>query len=458
MRLRNAVVTFTALAFASAVLVAAVLTQDTWKQWLENIRQSAHSGGHKKEEDPPKPPEDYLSISPQAHKSMRLRCGRLALTSYWRSLQIPGQVVELPGHSDRIVTSPLAGVIQRVYHAPWHTVKPGDPLFTLGIVSESVQSSQATLFKARRELETVQKQRALLTSSARTGAVPASRMLDLELQERRLDAAIKASRFELEARGFSAGEIDRAERGDFITAIDVRAPEGPIEHGGGEEEKPEQNHRSPDLYELQELKVNMGQQVQPGQSLCTLTFHHNLAIEGHAFRGEVGLLEQAAREGTTIDAEWPEQRTRGWPAYPEKLQIRTLSNLVEEDSQTVHFFIPLANQQREFQRNGRKYRVWRYRPGQRVRLHVPVEQFRNVFVVPPEAVVRDGVDQFVFRQNGEVFERKPVQVVFEDRRAVVLADDGSVDEGNVIALNNAAALNRALKTQVSGGAEEEEHH
>src|SRR5262249_54332573 len=210
--------------------------------------------------------------------------------------------------------------------------------------------------------------------------------------------------------------------------------------------------------EIQEMKANVGQQVKAGQGLCTLTFHHQLAVEGHGFKSEVPLLEKVAREGTLLDAEWLDEARPGWPSYPEKLQIRTLANVVETRSQTVPFYIPLTNQSREFVRDSKKYRLWRYRPGQRVRLFIPVEEFHNVFVLPPDAVAHDGLESYVFRQNGDVFERMPVTVRYEDRRYTIVANDDSVTEGHNIAINNAAALNRALKTQTGEGGEHAHAH
>ena len=96
-------------------------------------------------------------------------------------------------------------------------------------------------------------------------------------------------------------------------------------------------------------------------------------------------------------------------------------------------------------------RIWRYRPGQRVRLFIPVEEFRDVFVLPRNAVAHDGLESYVFRQNGDVFERRPVRVMYEDRRVTLVANDGSISPGHNLAINNAAALNRSLKTQAGEG-------
>jgi membrane fusion protein, heavy metal efflux system len=87
-----------------------------------------------------------------------------------------------------------------------------------------------------------------------------------------------------------------------------------------------------------------------------------------------------------------------------------------------------------------------------VRLHVPVEQIKDAIVLPAGAVVREGPDAYVFRQNGDLFERLPVQVLYEDGFNVVLAKDGGVNPAlDYIAQSAAASLNRILKAQNSSG-------
>ena len=102
--------------------------------------------------------------------------------------------------------------------------------------------------------------------------------------------------------------------------------------------------------------------------------------------------------------------------------------------------------------------MWRFRPGQRVRLKIPVERLEDVFVLPAAAVVREGPEAYVFRQNGDVFDRKPVRVLAEDRSEVVVANDGSVGPGQYVVRNHAAALNRALKAAAAGGGGHEHSH
>ena len=95
--------------------------------------------------------------------------------------------------------------------------------------------------------------------------------------------------------------------------------------------------------------------------------------------------------------------------------------------------------------------MWRFRPGDRVRLLVAVEKIDNVFVLPQAALVREGPDAFVFRQNGDLFDRIAVHVLHEDSTSVVIANDGKLRKGAFIAQNAAASLNRVLKAQLASG-------
>src|SRR4029453_5764300 len=96
------------------------------------------------------------------------------------------------------------------------------------------------------------------------------------------------------------------------------------------------------------------------------------------------------------------------------LTILYLSNTVDPAHQTLPFYVSLPNQHREYSRDGKTYRIWRYRPGRRVLLQVPVEEWSEVFVLPVAAVAREGPERYVFLQNGDLFSRKAVHVIYED--------------------------------------------
>ncbi|MGL4465773.1 MAG: efflux RND transporter periplasmic adaptor subunit, partial [Planctomycetia bacterium] len=128
-------------------------------------------------------------------------------------------------------------------------------------------------------------------------------------------------------------------------------------------------------------------------------------------------------------------------------RIATIANNIDPETRTFRFLMPLENQSRTIERDGWSQLLWRFRPGQQVRLSARVEPLENVFVLPVDAVVREAGEAYVFRQNVNVFDRKPVQIVYQDRRHVVLANDGGVPPGVYVARTGAAQLNRMAKSQ-----------
>ena len=120
-----------------------------------------------------------LKLSPQARKNLGLVAKVAKPQTYWRTIQVPGSVIDRPGHSDRGVTSPVVGAVVQIHAFPGDTVKPGDRLFTLRLFSEYLQNTQSELFKATRETELVKEQRVLLAKAAKSGAIPEARIIEL---------------------------------------------------------------------------------------------------------------------------------------------------------------------------------------------------------------------------------------------------------------------------------------
>jgi hypothetical protein len=191
--------------------------------------------------------------------------------------------------------------------------------------------------------------------------------------------------------------------------------------------------------------------------LCVLSNHQRLFVEGQAFKSEATALAKLAEQKVAVRAEFADETPGEWPEQP-PLTIHHLSNVVDPATRTFAFYLPLDNQPRSFDRDGKTLFVWRYRPGQRVRLRVPVEKVGDgVLVLPAGAVVREGAEAYAFVQNGDLFERKAVRVLYQDRTDAVLANDGSLPAGAVVVKNQAAALNRAIKAAAGEGGGHHDH-
>ncbi len=440
-------------AVAVALLGLAFFTRTTWLPWITGPAGSTEPDA---EAHADHGPSERLKLTPQARDNLKLITKPATVQSYWRTLQVPGALVDRPGQSDRGVPAPVAGVVAKVHAYPGDTVRPGDPLFTIRLISEYLQNTQTELFKTSQEIKLNQSQLARAENLVKTGVLEQSKVVELQNQDRRLLTQMQAYRQDLMTRGLSPSQIDSAAEGKFVNEAVISAPppaaDSPhlVDDTAATPNRPSQ--KSDVAYEIQELKVQLGEQVQAGQVLGVLANHRLLYIEGRGFKKEAALLERAAQFAWVVGVEFAEDDPNDWPALKQEFRIQHLANLIDPTSRTFGFFIPFENQSRAYTKNGRTFLVWRFRPGQRVRLHVPVEEFKDVIVVPAGAVVREGPEAYVFRENGGAFDRKTVRIVFEDRQNVVLANDGSIAPGAYLAQSSAAALNRVLKSQQGAGA------
>lgn len=446
------------LALVQGLVVVIYSSRDVWMSWLQPKAPDIAAGeaGHVNAREP-----KTLKLNRQARDNLQLVARPATFEPYWRTIQVPGVVVDRPGQSDRGITAPAVGVVTRVHAHPGDTVKVGDRLFTLRLVSEYLQHSQSELFRTTREMQLVQQQRNRFAALVKAGTESEIKVTELDNQLQRLKAAQLAYRQDLLTRGLTPEQMMRVEEGQFVAEIEIVAPpphakdERLVNH---DDPGPMRDKTATLVYEVQELQVNLGQQVQAGKTLCLLANHHSLYIEGRGFKREAPFLEQAAQNGWPVRVEFAEDDGKYWPPLKQTFHIRHLANTLDAESRTFAFYLPLSNQSRSYEKDGQTFLVWRFRPGQRVRLHVPVEEFgkkegkpeEKVFVLPAAAVVREGPEAYVFQQNGDLFDRIPVHVLYEDRLNIVLANDGGMTAGLYYAQNAASSLNRILKAQNTG--------
>lgn len=384
---------------------------------------------------------DRIKLSAEAQANLKLDVDTIEPQPYWRSILIPGIVVDRPGESDRVITAKLAGVINQIHAKPGDSVKAGDPLFKMQLVSEFVQSTQNELSKAAQELRIAVAKRDRTAGLVKLGTTPEANLIEDESNVKRFTTQVQTYRRQLQVFGLLPQQIDQAERGESLTEIIVTAP-----GDAGQ------------IYEVQDLKIQLGESVQAGQILGTLANHQRLFVEGKAFKSEASALAVTAQADAPVYAEFTDETAGTWPTQS-PLTIHHLSNQVDPITRTFAFYLALDNQPKTYEKNGKTHFVWRYRPGQRVRLKVPVEKLgESVLVLPAGAVVREGADAFVFVQSGDLFIRKPVRVLYEDRKEVVLPNDGTISPAMFVAKNQAAAINRAIKAAAGGGGGGHEGH
>lgn len=435
-----------------AVLAASWWTRDQWKPWLIPPQDTADAEA---KEPPPENPE-RVKLSEQAQKNLRLLVKEVPPTTYWRKIYLPGTVVDRPGHSDRGISAPIAGIVSQVSAVPGRTIRVSDELFRIRIASDSFQTSQMELFKSTRELEITQKERKRL-ENVQPGIIQPTKLLELEYQHDRLKVLIQAYRQDLQTRQLSQEQIANVEKGQFVTEVTIRMPDRALAHPHPHEHATS-GIAKPIEYEVQELKVNLGDHVQAGQVLAYLSDHRFLYIEGRALKQEAQWLAQAAKEAWPVEAEFSEEHGDLPSERLTGLAIEFLGNTMDASGLTLPVYVPFANPIREYQRQGKTYHTGQYRPGQKVLLKVAVSKIPDVLVLPTAAIAREGPETYVFKVDGNSFLRKPVHILVEDTDAVVIENDGSILPHHLIVHNAASALNRVLKASQGEGGGGHHHH
>lgn len=393
-----------------------------------------------------------VKLSEEAVRGLDLRAEEVRLEDYPTVIEVPGVLTDAPGRG-RVVTVPVAGIIAKVHVGPGEAVRPGDPLFTIQLASEFVQNTQTELARSAKDLVAAITKRAQTKVLVDAGTKPGFELVEDENQVRRLTSQVEGNRRQLRLFGLSADQVKRAEAGDAVTEIVIAVPPAnppTAPSRVGTRGDPVPDGPIPFAFEIEALAVAQGQGVGAGQHLARLADYRELVVEGQAFESEAGLVADATSVGRPVGVDVLEPPAHGKPAAETKLVIRSVGR-TDPTTRTFPFYAALPNVGKPYERDGKTYLSWRYRPGRQVRLRIPTGTVPKLIVLPAGAVVREGPDAFVFRQNGDVYDRKAVVVVAEDRLTVAVAPGNGIEPGVSVLRNNAAAVNRALKALQARG-------
>jgi len=409
-----------------------------------NVASPAHDdhAGHD-HNHPGHAEETSIELSKQARGSIGLREGTIALTTYRRTIGVPGAVVERRGRSTIDIIAPMTGYVTQIFITEGETVTPDQTLFELRLTHEELVQAQADLLKTAEELDVLRTEIARLEGIGPQGVIPAKTIIDRKYEQQKLEAIMRAQRQSLLLHGLVETQVNAiiATR-TLLSTITVRAPSkvSPMPMPDVEA-----------ILQVQELRTQRGQYVNAGDSIAVLADHRTLLIEGEAFEHDIPQITQAAAGNFSVDAILETKSSQ--QGSVDNLRIAYVGNRIDPASRALHFYVTLPNETVRDARSPEGQRIveWRYKPGQRMQLRVPVEELPERIVLPTDAVAQDGMENYVFRVNGDHFDRQPVKVDHRDPQWVVVANDGSLFPGEKIAISAAQQLQLALKNK-SGGA------
>jgi multidrug efflux pump subunit AcrA (membrane-fusion protein) len=385
---------------------------------------------------------DAIEVSSTGLKNIGFQAATIELRPFERSEVIPAIVVERPGKTQVHVTAPFTGVVSEIYLVEGQAVEAGEKLFALRLTHEELVAVQQEFLKTIESLDVVDREVDRLRSLG-NGVVPGKRIIDLEYEKQKFQASLRAAEQALLLHGLSEEQVaDISKTRQLLRSVIVTAPN----HNTAGEDCPTDHS-----FHVQRLPASPGQQIEAGQELCVLADHCELYIEGRAFEDDAELLRRAARENWNVTARLLAGTAES--SAVTGLKLLYLSDSVDPESRALHFYVPLPNSVVRDQRTpeGRRFIEWRFKPGQRVEVSIPVERWEKKIVLPAEAVVEQGAERFVYRQNGKLFERVPIHVEYSDGKQAVVSSGDGLFPGDVIAGRGAYQIHLQLKNK-SGGA------
>jgi len=442
----------TLLGMSLTAIVAAAALHRQWPQpvrdWVVRQLQAApvtagtpategHDHGHDHADHAAHGEDDALTLTDQARKTIGLTEGKVTISTFARTIGVPGMVVERKGRSRFTIIAPLTGYLTKIQVTEGDAVSPEQLLFELRLTHEELVQLQADLLKTTTEVDVVRREIARLEGIGPEGLIPTKTILERKYELQKLEAVLESQRQALLLHGLAESQVEQilASR-TLLHTVAVRAPAEP----------PLPAHAT---LLVQELLVEQGQHVNAGDTLAILVDHETLLIEGEAFEQDLPRIVTAAKEKRPVTAVL---ETKSGPATRlDGLALASVSSRVDPESRALHFYVTLPNEQVAAGSGDDRFVTWRYKPGQRMQLLVPVEEWRDRIVLPPEAVAQDGLEHYVFMTHGDHVHRQPVHVEYRDPTAVVIADDGALSPGDQIAMTAAQQLQLALKNR-SGGA------
>lgn len=399
---------------------------------------------------------DSLALGEQALRNIGITSEtlkKIEVTSFGKSFTFPGMVADRPGRTRVKIPSTVSGVISRIYCVPGEFIKAGAPLFDIMLTHEDTvrcQSELITLLK-KRDLAELELKR---LEDLPQDLAPKSKR-DAAFNKLEIDSAIQTQRNLLILDGLPEELIREKIEGkrEIVRHITIFLPE--IEDDIIE--TPDAHiHECEHHHQLDELRVEKGQQVELGTPLCVVTDMENLMIEGKIFAYHEGKFRAALKRGSTVTATFSGEGNQRRSISG--LIIRSVDNRVDPTSRTLTCYIQLENTldgELLPNKNGKRFLNWRYKPGERCELKLEYEVIPECIVLPVYAVAENLNNVYVYEWTGmdgtgavknRVWTQREVHILYRNKEYAILANDGAIMPGATVAGYGASQLEIAFSS------------
>lgn len=207
-------------------------------------------------------------------------------------------------------------------------------------------------------------------------------------------------------------------------------------------------------WDVEAVLVRPGQRVQPGQELISVHDARRMWLRLQPVGAEMPLVLKALQERTPLAAR---PLVKGAGPMLEGVRLTRLETHTAHAERGGLAIAEVENRALGGGGDGSVVRSWALREGLRYLVEVPLQSLEGRFVLPFDGVTRSGPDRIVFLQDGSSFRAQVVHVEYEDDQVAVIADDGSIFEGDMVVTHGAFALGLALDTGGDTGESDHGH-
>jgi len=395
-----------------------------------------HEADHDHDDDHVKEVE-CVHLDAEILKDLDVQVEKVEPRVHIPSVKIPG-VVQVEPDRRADISSPLAARILALDAPPRATVRAGQRLALLEVTDPEVRQLQVRAVQARAELLAARTDRnrtrkyleALRGKGEKVAAELNRVEVDLEVQNAQvgsLKSALQAVLDALKAAGLSPKQIEALKRdAKTVTRIGLYAPRLPGNPG----------------MEVVSRPVHLGQTVSLGAKLYELVALDRLLVAGEAFEADLKTVRDAAFLNLSVGLVFPAEGRQ-----VENLKVFSVEGTLGGEERITHFYLRLPNRVvNEKEDGGHRYLDWEHRAGSRVQILVPAGKPEPRFVLPTDALVREGGRQWVYRLHGSGCDRVSVRVESVDDRQAIIPMQGGLEPGDQVVVKGAMLVHLAIES------------
>lgn len=304
----------------------------------------------------------------------------------------PAQVI-VPPTAEKVVSSPVTGMVAQLLVQQNQVVKSGTPLVRIASMELGQLQLQLLQASTRATLarQAAQRERQLFDE----GIIPQRRVQETQAALKESDAAFNHAKAMLRLSGMSATTIERiAASGKLQDSITLSATQAGI---------------------VTEISVKPGQRIEAATALMNV----------------------AQTESLWLDIQLPaSENTHKLAGMKIKVQGRDITARILSASPTVS-----SSSQTVMLRAAIEGKTDQIRPGEFVTVELPVAAMQGSWDVPLSAVAHDGKQAYVFVRTPDGFEARPVTITASAGQRVRM--QGPLKAGEQIAVSGVVALKGA---------------